>query len=106
MLRGAPPFSQEGCGWCTAAIFVNAIDVLAVSYTHLDVYKRQALHRVQARQLDHQHRHILLDRLQLYLLPRGRLSHGKAVGSLSGDRDGDYRVLRRAQIETAAGNLR
>ena len=49
---------------------------------------------------------ISLDRRQLYFLPRGRLFHGKAFGSPSGDRHGDYRLLRRAEVEADAGDLR
>ena len=42
---------------------------------------------------------------QLYFLPRGRLRMERRFQA-SGDRDGDYRLLRRAQVETDAGDLR
>jgi hypothetical protein len=56
--------------------------------------------------LDHQYRHFLLDRLQLYFLPRGRLPHGKAIGRPSSDCDGDYCLLRRAEAKADAGDVR
>jgi hypothetical protein len=64
-----------------------------------------ALRRAEGGELDHQHRHSLLDHRPLRRLSRGQVHAGKAVQRSPGYRHGDYGVLRSPQAEADAGDL-